>query len=78
MKPKVIAALALVALLVLVVAQNASVVTYRFLFWTMSMSQVILFPFAALLGFLLGYIVGSMGRRRAAPPPKAKAPTPAP
>ena len=74
MKPKVIAALALAGLLVLVVAQNASVVTYRFLFWTMSMSQVILFPFAALLGFLLGYIVGSMGRKRAAPPPKAPAP----
>ncbi len=78
MKPKVVAALILAALLVLVVAQNASVVTYRFLFWTMSMSQVILFPFAALLGFLLGYIVGSLGRKRAAPPPRAKTPTPAP
>ncbi len=78
MKPKVIAALVLVALLVLVVAQNASVVTYRFLFWTMSISQVILFPLAALLGFLLGYIVGSLGRRRASPPAKAKTPSPAP
>ncbi len=74
MKPKVIAALALVALLVLIVAQNASVVTYRFLFWTLSMSQIILFPFAALVGFLLGYLVGSLNRKRAVPPPKPPAP----
>lgn len=73
MKPKVIVALVLAGLLVLVVAQNASVVTYRFLFWTMSMSQVILFPFAALLGFLLGYIVGSLNRKRSVPPPSQPA-----
>ncbi len=78
MKPKIIFALVLAALFVIMVAQNAAVVTYRFLFWTMSMSQIILFPLAALLGFLLGYIVGSLGRKRAAPPPRAKAPTPAP
>lgn len=74
MKPKLILALALAALLVIVVAQNASVVTYRFLFWTMSMSQVILFPLAVLLGFLLGYLAASLGRRRDAPPPKAPQP----
>ena len=66
MRPKVIVGLVLLVLFVVVVAQNTATVTYRFLFWTLSMSQVILFPLAALIGFLLGFIVGSLSRRQAA------------
>jgi uncharacterized integral membrane protein len=65
MRPKVIVGLVLLILLVVLVAQNTATVTYRFVFWSVSMSQVILFPLAALIGFLLGFIVGSMSRRQA-------------
>lgn len=65
MRPKVIVGIVLAILLVVLVAQNTAVVTYRFLFWSVSMSQVILFPLAALIGFLLGFIVGRVSRRQA-------------
>jgi uncharacterized integral membrane protein len=65
MRPKVIVGLVLLILLIVLVAQNTATVTYRFLLWSVSMSQVILFPLAALIGFLLGFIVGSMSRRQA-------------
>jgi len=72
MRPKVIVGLVLLILLVVLVAQNTATVTYRFLLWSVSMSQVILFPLAALIGFLLGFLVGNMSRRpaagKAAPP----------
>ncbi|MDH4196629.1 MAG: LapA family protein [Candidatus Aminicenantes bacterium] len=70
MRPKVIVGIVLAILLVVLVAQNTATVTYRFLFWSVSMSQVILFPLAALIGFLLGFIVGSMSRRQAAVKPQ--------
>jgi len=77
MRPKVIVGLVLVILLVVLVAQNTATVTYRFLLWSVSMSQVILFPLAALIGFLLGFLVGSMSRRpaagKAAPPERPAA-----
>lgn len=85
MRPKVIVGIVLVILLVVLVAQNTASVTYRFLLWSVSMSQVILFPLAALIGFLLGFIVGSMSRRPAAakgaaagPPAATKSGTGAP
>ena len=85
MRPKVIFGLVLLILLVVLVAQNTATVTYRFLLWSVSMSQVILFPLAALIGFLVGFIVGSLSRRPAAGkvtegerPPAAKSGTGAP
>lgn len=69
MRPKVIGGLVLLVLLVIFVAQNTATVTYRFLFWSVSMSQVILFPLAALVGFLLGFLMGNVGRRSAAGKP---------
>lgn len=64
MKVKVILALALLALLVVLLAQNTQVVVFRIWFWTVSLSQVILVPLLVLAGFLLGFIVGTMGRRK--------------
>ncbi len=69
MRPKVIVGIVLLILLVIFVAQNTGVVTYRFLLWSVSMSQVILFPLAAFVGFLLGFLIGNVGRRPAAGKP---------
>jgi uncharacterized integral membrane protein len=63
MKAKAIVGIALVVLLVLLLVQNTAVVTYRLLFWTISLSQVVLVPLIAILGFVLGYIAGSIRRR---------------
>lgn len=69
MKTKTILVLALLALLALLFIQNTAVVRYQILFWSVSLSQVVLAPLLALLGFLAGFMVGAMGRRANRPKP---------
>ncbi len=64
MKAKIALVLVLVVLLGVLLIQNTQVVTYRLYFWTISMSQVILVPLIALAGFLIGYISGTMRRKK--------------
>lgn len=64
MNTKVVVGIVLLALLVVLLVQNTAVVTYRLLFWTVSLSQVVLVPLIAILGFVIGYIAGSIRRRR--------------
>ena len=64
MKAKIVLVLVLVILLGVLLIQNTQVVTYRLYFWTISMSQVILVPLIALAGFLIGYIFGTMRRKK--------------
>ncbi len=64
MNAKVIVGIVLVVLLVLFLVQNTAVVTYRLLFWTISLSQIVLVPLIAVVGFVVGYMAGSIRRRR--------------
>jgi uncharacterized integral membrane protein len=57
MKPKTIALLVLIGLFLIILAQNAQVVTLRLLFWEIGMSQIILLSVAMFVGFILGFIV---------------------
>lgn len=61
MKPKVVVALVLVALLLVLAIQNTAVVEVRLLFWTLSMSRALLILFSAVSGFAAGIAV--MGLR---------------
>ncbi len=56
MKPKYIAILVLVVLLVIILAQNTHAITINLFFWSISMSQVLLIFFSALAGFIIGYL----------------------
>lgn len=47
---------------VVVLLQNTQVVTLRFLFWRISMSQIILLVLLSALGFLAGYFWAKGGR----------------
>lgn len=47
---------------VVVLLQNTQVVTLRFLFWRISMSQIILLVLLSVLGFLVGYFWAKGGR----------------
>lgn len=51
-------------ILVIVVLQNTEVVTFRFLFWNISMSRVILYPGVFLLGAATGWFLGWLKRNR--------------
>ncbi|OGP54441.1 MAG: hypothetical protein A2Y65_09665 [Deltaproteobacteria bacterium RBG_13_52_11] len=60
MKPKTIVVLVLIGLFLIILVQNAQVVTLRLLFWEIGMSQIILLPLAMFIGFILGFIVAQM------------------
>ena len=67
MKTKIILLLVVFVLLTGLLAQNTGIVTYRLLFWTVSLSQVVIVPLVALAGFVLGFVIGAARRRRKGP-----------
>jgi uncharacterized integral membrane protein len=64
MKVKIVLVLVLVVLLGALFVQNTQIVTYRVYFWTISMSQMILVPIVAAVGFLIGYVLGTLRRKK--------------
>ncbi len=68
MKVKMAVGLAILALLAVVMIQNAGPVDFHFLFWTVLISRFIVVPVAFLLGFAFGYLVAKIRRAKA---PKA-------
>jgi uncharacterized integral membrane protein len=60
--------MAVIAVLVLtIIFQNTSVVTFRVLFWEISMSRVVFLLVALVVGFLLGLLFPRIWRARARP-----------
>ena len=64
MKPKIIILLVIIALALVIIIQNTQVVTYRLFIWKISISQIILLPFAVLTGFVIGFIVAKLTESR--------------
>ncbi len=62
MKAKTIVVLVLIGLFLIILVQNAQVVTLRLLFWEIGMSQIILLPLTMLIGFILGFLVAKVTR----------------
>ncbi len=60
MKPKVILGLIILALLAVVMIQNAGPVDFHFFFWTILISRFIVVPIAFLLGFAFGYLIAKV------------------
>ena len=60
-KAKLTAALVVLALFLVVVAQNTGVVTVRFLAWQMTVSQIILLVVPLCIGFVFGFVVAKIG-----------------
>ena len=63
-RTKLIISLVLLALVVLFTLQNTQVVEVRLLFWTLSMSRVLLIFLLLAVGALLGWMASSASRRR--------------
>lgn len=63
MKPKYIAGLIVLILFIIFLIQNTQVVTLRFYFWKLSMSQIILLPLTMLIGVAIGYILARVTKK---------------
>jgi uncharacterized integral membrane protein len=68
-KTKIILVAVVFVLLAVLLAQNTGIVTYRLLFWTVSLSQVVIIPLVALVAFALGFVIGAARRRMKGPKP---------
>ena len=66
MKPKVIIILVLVVLFLITLAQNTHITTLNLLFWSISMSQIILLAFTLLGGFIIGYLTAMLSQKKQA------------
>lgn len=64
MKPKTIVIIVLIAIFVLLIVQNFQVLTFRFLFWKISMSRAIFIPLIWMVGFVLGYLFAKMRKKK--------------
>jgi uncharacterized integral membrane protein len=57
MKAKLITLIALFILLFIFIVQNTAEVPVKFLFWTFTMSAIILISLTGLVGVILGYVL---------------------
>lgn len=62
MRFKVWGIVILAGVVLFVLLQNTQVVSVRFLFWRLSMSQVILLPLILVIGLAAGFIIGRLYR----------------
>ncbi len=53
-----------ILLLIVVLLQNTAVVTFRFLFWQVAISQILLIPLMLLIGFVVGMLTYSLIARK--------------
>lgn len=63
MKPGWIIFIALIFILAIFILQNNQIVTYHFFFWQISISQLVLLPLTALIGFVIGFATGKLAKR---------------
>jgi uncharacterized integral membrane protein len=63
LKPKVVVLLVIALLALLVIAQNAQYVNFRFLFWSVMTTQIFLIVLMIAFGFLMGFLVGKLTGR---------------
>ena len=64
MKAKLIVLLVAILLALIVLIQNAQTVTFRLLFWTAEISQLLLVLLMLVIGFVLGFLVAKLTGRK--------------
>lgn len=64
MKAKTIIILILIILFAIILIQNTQVVTVQLFFWKLSMSRIILISLLMLVGFIIGFLVAKVGKKR--------------
>jgi uncharacterized integral membrane protein len=69
MHTRAILTVLLVVLSAMFVLQNTQVVEIRFLFWTLSMSRVLMIPLLLAIGMLVGWLLHSLFASRKARQP---------
>ncbi len=61
---KMILGLVLLGFVAIFTIQNAEVVSIKFLIWEFSLSRVLMVPFLLGTGVIIGWLLGTLSRRR--------------
>jgi uncharacterized integral membrane protein len=64
MKIKTVFILFLLFLFLIILLQNTEVVSFRIYFWELSMSRIILLPAVLIIGFIIGFIIAKIRRKK--------------
>ncbi len=64
MRFKIVFSLIILALAVIFIIQNATVVDIKFLFWKLSMSRSLMMFFLVIVGIIIGWFLKSISIRR--------------
>ncbi|MBW6516714.1 MAG: LapA family protein [Candidatus Cloacimonetes bacterium] len=64
MNPKIILLIVLAIIFIILIVQNSKPIEVDILFWSINMSQIIVFFLILLIGFVGGYIVAKLENRR--------------
>ena len=67
MKPKIIVILILIVICLIILVQNTQIVEFQILFWKFAMSRIIMISFVMIVGFVVGYLVAKLEKKREAP-----------
>lgn len=62
MNAKTVIILILVAIAIILIFQNTEVVTFKILLWDVTMSRIVWLLIVLVIGFVAGYLAGTLGR----------------
>ena len=64
MKIKAVIITVLIMILFTIIVQNTEAVPFKLLFWELSLSMIVWLLLVLIIGFVLGYIIGTIKERR--------------
>lgn len=64
MNPKIVVLIILFILFIILIVQNSKPIEVNLLFWTIHMSQIIVFFLVLIIGFIGGYFVAKLEKKR--------------
>jgi len=57
MNPKTVLILIIILILLIILLQNTQVMTFKLLFWKVTMSKIVLLVITMILGFIVGFLL---------------------
>jgi uncharacterized integral membrane protein len=67
MNAKIILLIVILSLFLILTLQNAEVAVFNIFFWQVEMSRIVFMYLAGLFGFILGFIIAKIGRKKTQP-----------
>jgi uncharacterized integral membrane protein len=74
MNAKIILLIVILSIFLILTLQNAEVAVFNIFFWQVEMSRIVFMYLAGLFGFILGFIIAKISRKKTQPAPELQHP----